>query len=49
MTLGFSINLFQKGTMRGTRLAMHYLSKENGGTGGTIINMASAAGLYTLQ
>ena len=35
---------FQKGTMRGTRLAIDYLSKDNGGNGGVIINMASAAG-----
>ena len=31
--------------MRGIRLAMNYLSKENGGNGGTIINMASLAGI----
>ena len=39
-----SIWPFQKGTMRGTRLAIDYLSKDNGGNGGVIINMASAAG-----
>ena len=36
--------LFQKGTLRGTRLAMKYLSADNGGKGGAIVNMASMAG-----
>lgn len=39
------IDINMKGTMRGIRLAMNYLSKENGGNGGTIINMASLAGV----
>lgn len=39
------IDINMKGTMRGMRLAMNYLSKENGGNGGTIINMASLAGV----
>lgn len=40
-----TIDVNVKGTLRGTRLGMHYLSKDNGGNGGVIINMASAAGL----
>ncbi|KAL4234974.1 hypothetical protein ACF0H5_006615 [Mactra antiquata] len=34
-----------KGTLRGTRLGMNYLSKDNGGNGGLIVNMSSAGGL----
>lgn len=39
------IDVNMKGTLRGMRLAMNYLSIDNGGHGGIIVNMASAAGL----
>lgn len=39
------IDVNMKGTIRGTRLGMHYLNKDNGGNGGIIVNMASAAGI----
>lgn len=39
------IDVNMKGTIRGTRLGMHYLSKDNGGNGGIIVNMASAGGI----
>ncbi|XP_033124750.1 15-hydroxyprostaglandin dehydrogenase [NAD(+)]-like [Anneissia japonica] len=35
--------------IRGTHLAIKYMSKANGGTGGVIVNMASMAGLRGVQ
>ncbi|XP_053401488.1 15-hydroxyprostaglandin dehydrogenase [NAD(+)]-like isoform X1 [Mercenaria mercenaria] len=39
------VDVNMKGTIRGTRLGMHDLSKDNGGNGGIIVNMASAGGI----
>ncbi|KAH3773272.1 15-hydroxyprostaglandin dehydrogenase [NAD(+)]-like [Dreissena polymorpha] len=40
-----TVNVNMKGTLRGLRLAMYYLSVEHGGRGGCIVNVASMAGL----
>ncbi|XP_052817508.1 15-hydroxyprostaglandin dehydrogenase [NAD(+)]-like isoform X1 [Mya arenaria] len=39
------IDINLKGTLRGTRLALKYMSKAGGGSGGVIVNMASMAGV----
>ncbi|XP_043560527.1 15-hydroxyprostaglandin dehydrogenase [NAD(+)] isoform X1 [Chiloscyllium plagiosum] len=41
-----TINVNLTSVIRGTYLALEYMSKENGGKGGVIVNMASLAGLF---
>jgi len=42
-----SSSSFQKGVVRGTQLALDYMGKHKGGEGGTVLNIASVAGLGT--
>ncbi|XP_067885414.1 15-hydroxyprostaglandin dehydrogenase [NAD(+)]-like isoform X2 [Heterodontus francisci] len=41
-----TININLTSVIRGTYIALEYMSKEHGGKGGVIVNMASLAGIY---
>ncbi|XP_078071234.1 15-hydroxyprostaglandin dehydrogenase [NAD(+)] [Mustelus asterias] len=41
-----TININLTSVIRGTYLALEYMSRENGGKGGVIVNMASLSGLF---
>lgn len=45
MSLFDSLYLLQKGTTRGTLLALDHMRTDKGGKGGVIINISSAAGI----